>query len=117
MPALEPITIQLGTAIAKVILKLWLKDSAIAQDTSISILGILSRKIPDLYKQRRIERQLAELTDQISVTLLPLFNRASLTDNSTRAVGLSAAKTLNNAQITSTRYFPDSFWTGTVPVR
>ena len=101
MSALENITITIGMAITKTILKLWLKDSMIAQDVSLSIVSILSKKISKLHTRRSAERQLSELSDQISLKLLPLFKRANLREETREIIGLSVVKTIDNAKITS----------------
>ena len=46
MALFEVLTLRVGGAIAKSLLKLWLKDSAIAQDVSTDISDLLLGKVP-----------------------------------------------------------------------
>ena len=47
MPLAEIITIEVGSAIAKSILKLWLKDSALGEDISSSLIDLLKSRTSD----------------------------------------------------------------------
>jgi hypothetical protein len=52
MALLETLTVQLGTAVAKVVLKLWLRDATLAQDVATSFTDTLAARIPNLLERR-----------------------------------------------------------------
>src|SRR5881227_1517354 len=103
MPLLEAVTIEVGAAIAKSILKLWLKDSTLGEDVSSSLIDLLKTKTSDLFAQRKGERQFADVGDKIGQSLLPLFEieGARLDDSERTAVALAVAETFNKAKISS----------------
>jgi hypothetical protein len=103
MPITELITIELGTAIAKSILKLWLKDSTLAQDTSSSLVDIFKAWTSDKVAQRRGERQFETIGEKVAESLLPLFEieGARLDENGRNAVALAVVEAFNRAKLTN----------------
>jgi hypothetical protein len=57
MPFAEVVTIEVGAAIAKYILKLWLKDGSLGNDITSSVIGVLKSKTSDKLAQRKGNRQ------------------------------------------------------------
>ncbi len=53
MPLVEILLIEVGPAIAKSILKLWLKDSTIGQDVSSTLIDLLKSWTSDASAQRK----------------------------------------------------------------
>jgi hypothetical protein len=98
MPLIEAITIELGTAISKSILKCWLKDLPLAQDASLGLVDLLKARTSDVLAQRKGNRQFEEIGERVGKSLLPLFESegASLTENSKTAVALAVADVFNN---------------------
>ena len=65
MPLLEVLTIEVGTSIVKAILKMWLKDSSIASDVSLTIVDILKSRTTDKLAQRRAQRQFEVIGEKV----------------------------------------------------
>jgi hypothetical protein len=61
MPLIEALTLQVGPAIAKSILKVWLKDRKFASDIASSLMDLLKSKTADVIAQRRASRQFEEI--------------------------------------------------------
>jgi hypothetical protein len=57
MPLAETVAIELGSAIAKSIFKSWVKNSAIGEDISSSLVDLLKLRTTDVLAQRRGQRQ------------------------------------------------------------
>jgi len=97
MPLVEAVTIELGSAIAKSILKTWLKDSSIGQDISSSLIDLLKIRTSDVLAQRRGLRQFEKIGEMVGEDLLPIFERegARLDDSSRTAVALAVADAIN----------------------
>jgi len=103
MALLEAAALEVGAAIAKSILKFWVKDSTLGEDVSSGLIDLLKTKTSDLFAQRKGERQFADVGDKIGQSLLPLFEieGARLDDNERTAVALAVAETFNRAKISS----------------
>jgi len=103
MPLLETAALEVGAAIAKSILKFWLKDSTLGQNISSSLLDLLKAKTSDIFAQRNGERQFAAIGDRIGESLLPLFESegARLDEGERTAVALAVAETINKSKLSS----------------
>jgi len=99
MTLIETLALTLGPAIAKAILKSWLKDSDIALDTTSSLVDFLTSKTKDVIAQQRGRRQFEEIGERAAESLLPLFEEARLEESDRVAVALAVAETLDKAQI------------------
>src|SRR6266567_122199 len=97
----EVAAIQLGSAIAKLILKLWLKDPALGEDTLSTTLDLLKTRTSDVFAQRRGELQFAAIGDQIGESLLPLLKSVHMEEGSRSAVLLTATETINKSKLSS----------------
>jgi hypothetical protein len=73
MALLETLTVQLGTAVAKVVLKLWLKDATLAQDVATSFTDTLVARIPNLLERRKVARQFEGIAEEVAERLTPYF--------------------------------------------
>jgi hypothetical protein len=62
--------IEIGKAIAKQIFKLWLKDSALAEDISSSLLDLIGSKTSDAFAKREGNRQFEKIGDKITKSIL-----------------------------------------------
>jgi len=102
MAIIETLVLETGPAIAKAILKMWLKDAGIAADTASAFVDILRSKTKDIVAQQRAKRQFEEIGEKVAESLLPLFQieGKSLDDAGRSAVALAVAQTLNDAPIT-----------------
>src|SRR5260370_34274797 len=103
MVLLETAALEVGAAIAKSILKFWVKDSTLGNDVASGLIDLLKAKTPDLFAQRKGERQFADIGDKIGQSLLPLFEIAGArrADGERRAVALAVAETFNKTKISS----------------
>src|SRR6266852_2355375 len=98
MSLIAALSIEVGTSIAKSILKLWLKDSSIASDISASIFDVLTSRTSDRIAQKRASRQFESIGEKVGESLLPLFEAEStvLDEGSRTSVALAVAEALNN---------------------
>src|SRR5713226_6002575 len=99
MPFVEVITIEVGAAIAKYILKLWLKDGSLGNDIASSVVDILKSKTPDRLAQRKGNRQFEVIGEKVGESLLPFFERegVNLDQEERTAVAYSIAETFNQS--------------------
>jgi predicted NACHT family NTPase len=101
MTLIEIIAVHLGPAIAKSVLKHWLKDSQIASDTSSSLIDLLRNKTTDIIAQKRAQRQFEAIGERVGEGLLTVFEAegAHISENGKQAVVLAVAETLNKTSI------------------
>jgi hypothetical protein len=97
MALLETLMFEVGTSIAKSILKVWLKDSDMAFDASASIMDALKSWTTDRIAQHRAEQQLLAIGEKVGESLLPIFETdgAHLDEGNRTAIALAVAETLN----------------------
>lgn len=103
MSLAEIVSIEVGSAIAKCILQLWIKDIPILSDISASFLDILKTKLSDRVAQRRAQRQFEEIGEKVGESLLSLFETDGvlLDEEGRTAVALAVADTFKKATISS----------------
>ncbi|HEU4794693.1 MAG TPA: hypothetical protein VFT02_03625, partial [Pyrinomonadaceae bacterium] len=101
MTLLEAVATVLGPAIAKAILKKWLKDSTIASDLSSSLIDLIKQKTSDYLTQSKTARQFEAIGERVAESLLTLFEAegAHIPENGRTAVALAVAETLDKAGI------------------
>lgn len=101
MAIVEVLTIELGGAIAKAILKFWLKDHSIAADITSDLIGLIKGKTKDVLAQNRAKRQLEAIGEKVAETLLPIFEaeRILLDESSQIAIVVKISEILNNSKI------------------
>src|SRR5688572_20428497 len=101
MTLVEAVATVLGPAIAKAILKKWLKDSTIASDLGSSLIDLIKIKTSDALTQAKTARQFAAIGERVAESLLTLFEAegASIPENGRTAVALAVAATLDKAGI------------------
>jgi GTPase SAR1 family protein len=97
MLLVETLAIEVGSSIAKSVLKLWLKDYNVVTDASSSIIDMLKDRTSDRLAQRKAQRQFEEIGERVGQSLLPLFEfgGASLEENDRIAIAIAVADTLN----------------------
>ena len=102
MSLVETLFVTLGPTIGKYILKRWLK-SDLSQDLSKDLLDLLAEKTPNIFAQRRGERQFYEIGENVAENLQPIFEHEgrSLDEGSRTAVALAVNDTLNQTAITA----------------
>jgi hypothetical protein len=101
MALLEALTQHVGPAIAKAILKFWLKDSNFAADVTSSLMDFIKSKTTDAFAQGWASRQFEEIGARVAESLLQVFEiEGSHFDEGARtAVALAAADTLDKSRI------------------
>src|SRR5947208_388767 len=101
MPLLEILTLEVAPAIAKAILKVWLKDSDLALDLSSSLLDVLKTKTKDILAQEEGKSQFERIGRKVALTLQPLFEGEGgrLDEGSRDVVALAVAETIANSRI------------------
>src|SRR5437016_2109822 len=103
LPLIETVTIEVGAAIAKSILQLWVKDIPIASNTSASFIDILKSRTSDTIAQRRAQRQFEAIGERVGESLFPLFESEGghLREESRTTVALAVAETFKKVKISS----------------
>src|SRR4051812_36102377 len=103
MPFAEVLTLEVGSAIAKYILKLWMKDTSLASNISLSIVDVIKNKTSDALAQRRGQRQFDVIGEKVAESLFSLFEveGASLDEGSRKVVASTVAETLNTAHLST----------------
>src|SRR5713226_422142 len=103
MPLLESAALEVGAAISKSILKLWLKNSSLESEISSNLIDLLKSKTSDIFAQRKGERQFEDIGDEIGKSLLPLFEieGSHLDEGDRTSVALAVAETFNKSRISS----------------
>lgn len=103
MPLVEAVTIEVGAAIAKSILKLWVKDSSFGEDIVSSLIDLFKARTSDALAQQRGRRQFEAIGEKVGESLLPLFEieGTHLDEGSRTAVALAVAEAFNKTKMTS----------------
>jgi Leucine-rich repeat (LRR) protein len=98
MSLIAALCIDVGTSIAKSILRIWFKDLDFGLDaTDATITDILKEKTEDRVARHRAQRQFEAIGEKVGESLLPLFEaERSLNEEGRIAVALAAAETLNS---------------------
>jgi Leucine-rich repeat (LRR) protein len=89
----------LGPAIAKSILKVWLKDKTIAQDVSSALVDILKKKTEDALAQKSGNRVFEGIGEKVALSLKPHFEGFS--EKQALLVGRMVSESLDRAEITA----------------
>lgn len=93
---LTDLSIEIGPAIAKSILKLWLKDLNIVVDAASTVIDMLKSKTTDRVAQKRGQRQFEAIGEKVGESLLPILEaHGNLNKGRYTAVALAVAETLN----------------------
>jgi Leucine-rich repeat (LRR) protein len=103
MPLLETLTISLGSAVAKAILKIWTRDSSVGSEIGSEIIDLIKSKTPDLFAHRNGLRQFDQIAEKVAETLLPIFESegAKLDASGKRAVSIAVAESFNHTVLTA----------------
>jgi len=104
MALTETLLLQVGPAIAKTILRLWLKPIDAGVGLGTDIVDILKGKTSDVVAQQRAKRQFEAIGEKVAESLEPVFEGESggLDEASRTAVAMAVASTLDQAKIDST---------------
>lgn len=94
----EVLVSTVGAAIGRALVKSWVGESELLTDVSVSTLDLLRAAGLDWRERRRVDRELAEITEQIGERLSSFFDAESyggLPDNERRAVAYAVAAAIN----------------------
>lgn len=103
MALIETLITGMGTAIAKGILKLWLKDEVIALETTTSLTDILSKKISNFREKRATERLFEEIADQVGESISQMLKKeaSEISEKQLEIIANAASETINQTEINS----------------
>src|SRR5258708_18175809 len=103
MPLLELLSVEVGGAIAKSILKLWAKDSDVCGNVSDSLGDVLKSLTSDKLTERKASRQFDEIGETVGKSLLPLFESegARLDLGGQTAVAYAVAEAFNGSTVSA----------------
>src|SRR5450755_1167777 len=103
MPLVEIVTIEVGAAIAKSILKLWMGDATLGYDISSDLIDLFKAKTSDVIVQRKGKRQFEIIGEKVGENLLFLFEAegSHLNEGSRTAVAYAVAEAFNTSQFSS----------------
>lgn len=101
MSLIEALTLTFAPAVAKSILKFWLKDTW-AEEIPRDIVDALKKKTEDVLAQQKGKRQFEAIGEKVAESLLALFEADQITFSEATKEGLVEALTvtLNKAKIT-----------------
>src|SRR5207249_4203192 len=99
--ALEETYVDVGTAIAKSVLKLWAKDVVLDNDNAASLIDLLKSQTSDIIAQRKGQRQFDIIGERIVENLFPLFESegARLSNGARAAIAIAVGEAFNKAKI------------------
>ena len=100
---IEALTIDLGAAVAKTVLKIWLGDPDVAASTSADIGEIVASKISSLLQQRRAGRAFDRIAEEVAEVLDARLSveYGGLASNEKNAAILAVRDTLSQTPLTS----------------
>jgi Leucine-rich repeat (LRR) protein len=101
MPVLETALLEMGAAIAKAVVRLWLQDPAVASEGAIDIAEVLGRKIPTVLVRRSAQRTFDRIAEQVASNLEPHLRveYGGLPDNEKEAAIVAVAQTIDSTPI------------------
>ncbi|HWT00214.1 MAG TPA: NACHT domain-containing protein [Pyrinomonadaceae bacterium] len=101
MTIIEAIAAYLAPAIAKAILKQWMKESPTAEGAGSALIDIIKSKTTDFFAQARARRQFEAIGEKVAENLLEIINIewASVPENGRVAAIQTAGETLNKTDI------------------
>src|SRR5260221_13732275 len=97
---LTTVAVVVGKATAKAIFKHWVKDSTL-DNVSSDLIDLIAAKTSNVLAQRKGYRQFEEIADQVSESLLPLFETEGthLDEGELATVARAIAITLDKSRL------------------
>lgn len=99
--AADLLATRVGPAVAKLLLKLWLRDSSVATDTATDLVDLFSPTVANVFAKKSGARQLEEIGERIAESLEPVFNDFTFTKDVQAGVVAEVAQTLENAHLSA----------------
>lgn len=93
---ISTLTFLVGPAIARVILRRWLRDSDIAEELTGSLFDLIRSQTDDVRAQSYGTRQFEEIGEQIAISLLPVFETEFVGELNLLAITEAVATSLTN---------------------
>ena len=110
-PTIEILITTIGFAVAKSLVKVWMKEFVVVEEIAGSILDLLKGRTSDLIAARKGSRQFEEIGDRVAKSLEPIFRLYELeaeidekTQNrklNKQAVAEAVALAINSTPITA----------------
>ena len=79
MPLLESLVTGIGAAVAKGVLKVWLKDDPLVLAASTTTTDLLKKKLTNVFDRRAAERELEKITDRSAKSFMQLIDKEEST--------------------------------------
>jgi hypothetical protein len=101
MSLIEFLVANLGSAVAKSILKFWAKDSDFAQNAGGEVIDFLKSRVSEGIASRRGNRQFEAIAEDVAESLLPIFAHENLGEEDKKRVAEAVGNILRNLQISA----------------
>ena len=101
MALLETLMLNVAPSLAKVILRMWLKDSSIDIDSATDLVDALKNLTTDVSARQHAKRQFEEIGEKAAESLLPVFEaeQGRLDEGSAETVAFLVGETLKKVRI------------------
>ena len=102
MPLIEVLVTGIGTAVARAVLKMWLKDTAIGEAAATSIVDILKSKLDDVIKRGAAQREFEKIRDRSAISFQQLLVKddSQLDETDVEFIANAAAELIVNTDFT-----------------
>lgn len=104
---IETLTASVGGAVARSVLQIWLKDSAIAREVSLTMDQLVGRRVKNMLERRRLVREFERVAEEVAEKLQPYFEAEyrGLDDNEKKAAALTVEETIRATHLTDDLLF------------
>ena len=103
MPLLESLITGIGAAVAKGVLKMWLKEDSLILDTTLSTTDIFKVKLTDILHQNAADREFEKIRDRSATSFEKFLEKeqSELPEETIILIANAAAEVINNTKITA----------------
>jgi hypothetical protein len=101
MSLIEFLVANLGSAVAKSILKFWARDSGFAQNAGEEIIDFLKSKVSEGMASRRGSRQFEAIAEDVAESLLPVFAHENLGEEDKKRVAETVGNVIRDLRISA----------------
>lgn len=101
MPLVETLTVTVGGAVSRSLLKLWLRDQGLAQAIGVSISDLAEAKAKTFLEKRSIERSFDRIAEEIALKLGPYIEAEfrNIDEGEVNAAIIASQETIDKAKI------------------
>ncbi|MGJ8654801.1 MAG: NACHT N-terminal Helical domain 1-containing protein [Akkermansiaceae bacterium] len=98
---IESLMSGIGVSISSSLLKLWLKDNALASDVTVDISKIIITKFSDIFTQKKVRRTFENIGDQAAKSISSLIKKeaSGINEDRLKIIAAAASETLTNTPI------------------